>query len=113
MAKHTDMQQLRTAVYHIVSQIPSGAVLTYGDLARLAGQPNHSRQIGRLMAAAPALLHLPCHRVVSAEGRLAPHWPEQSRLLAAEGVKVKTNSKGEKHIDLKIYRWKILGEQAF
>ena len=28
----------------------------------------------------------PCHRVVNHAGRLAPGWPEQAALLAAEGV---------------------------
>ena len=61
---------LREAVYVIVAQIPRGRVLTYGEIARLAGYPNHSRLVGRIMRDAPDG-QLPCHRVVSASGRLA------------------------------------------
>ena len=67
---------LREAVYAIVAQIPRGRVLTYGEIARLAGYPNHSRLVGRIMRDAPDG-QLPCHRVVSASGRLAPHYPAQ------------------------------------
>lgn len=78
---------LREVVYEIVAQIPQGRVLTYGAIARLAGYPNHSRLVGRVMRGAPDG-QLPCHRVVSASGRLAPHFPTQASLLAAEGVKL-------------------------
>lgn len=78
---------LREVVYKIVAQIPQGRVLTYGAIARLAGYPNHSRLVGRIMRDAPNG-QLPCHRVVSATGRLAPHFPTQASLLAAEGVKL-------------------------
>ncbi len=78
---------LREVVYEIVAQIPQGRVLTYGAIARLAGYPNHSRLVGRIMRDAPNG-QLPCHRVVSATSRLAPHFPTQASLLAAEGVKL-------------------------
>ena len=93
---------LREAVYAIVAQIPRGRVLTYGAIARLAGYPNHSRLVGRVMRGAPDGL-LPCHRVVSASGRLAPHFPAQASLLAAEGVRLSPSGK----VPLKTYLWQI------
>lgn len=104
MAKK-DTQQLKTDVYNIVAQIPRGKVLTYGDIARLSGHPNLSRLVGHVLATVPSSLHLPCHRVVNASGRLAPHWPEQRQLLEAEGVVVKTNKVGVAAISLPRYRW--------
>lgn len=104
----TDMQQLRCDICSIVGQIPRGRVLTYGDVARLAGYPNLSRQVGQLLATMPSSLHVPCHRVVNAAGRLAPHWPEQQTLLEAEGVKVEGCKDGSAKIRLKDYRWTIL-----
>ncbi len=83
---------LRETVYEIVAQIPRGRVLTYGAIARLAGYPNHSRLVGRIMLSAPDG-QLPCHRVVSATGRLAPHYPTQAELLASEGVKLSPSGK--------------------
>lgn len=99
MAKK-DTQQLKTDVYNIVAQIPRGKVVTYGDIARLSGHPNLSRLVGHVLATVPSSLHLPCHRVVNASGRLAPHWPEQRQLLEAEGVVVKTNKDGVAAISL-------------
>ena len=94
------IEELRKTVYEIVSQIPRGKVLTYGAIALLAGYPNHSRLVGRIMRDAPDG-QLPCHRVVSATGRLAPHYPAQASLLAAEGVKLSPSGK----VPLKTYLW--------
>lgn len=89
-------------MYEIVAQIPQGKVLTYGAIALLAGYPNHSRLVGRIMRDAPDG-QLPCHRVVSATGRLAPHYPAQAELLAAEGVKLSPSGK----VSLRTYLWMI------
>jgi len=105
---HVAPQQLREEVYNIVAQIPRGRVLTYGDVARLSGYPNHSRLVGRLLSAVPSTLHLPCHRVVNASGRLAPHWPEQQERLEAEGVEVKCGKDNTAKVNLKEYHWKVL-----
>ena len=91
---------LRETVYEIVAQIPQGKVLTYGAIALLAGYPNHSRLVGRIIRDAPDG-QLPCHRVVSATGRLAPHFPTQASLLAAEGVKLSPSGK----VSLRTYLW--------
>lgn len=107
-----DIQQFFADVYDIVAQIPRGKVLSYGDIARLAGWPAHSRLAGRAMAVAPASLHLPCHRVVSAAGRLVPHWPQQAALLAAEGVDVKAGRQGGQYVDMRKYRWAIMDVRA-
>ena len=101
-------QQLRCDIYSIVSQIPFGKVLTYGDIAKLAGRPTLSRQVGHLLSVVPSSLHLPCHRVVNANGRLAPHWPEQRRLLEAEGVAVSSGKDGTAKIRLKAYHWAVM-----
>lgn len=78
-------------VYNIVAQIPFGKVLTYGDIARLAGWQNHSRMVGRALRYCPEELRLPCHRVVNANGGTAPDWHNQADLLKAEGVCFKKN----------------------
>lgn len=96
------VEGLREAVYEIVAQIPQGKVLTYGAIALLAGYPNHSRLVGRIIRDAPDG-QLPCHRVVSATGRLAPHFPTQASLLAAEGVRLSSTGK----VPLKTYLWQI------
>ena len=78
--------QFQSDVYNVVAQIPPGRVLTYGHIARLVGWPSYSRLVGRVMREVPRELALPCHRVVNAQGRTAPTWPQQEQLLRAEGV---------------------------
>lgn len=89
-------------IYSIVGEIPSGKVLTYGEIARLAGKPQYSRMVGQAMCHAPQERHLPCHRVVNSQGRLVPGWQEQEVLLRKEGVTFKLNG----CVDLSKHRWK-------
>lgn len=93
---------LRAEVYDIVRQIPRGQVLTYGRIAVLCGWPNHARLMGRIMRTAPDA-DLPCHRVVNASGRLAPHYPAQASLLTSEGIHLTPSGK----VPLKEYLWII------
>lgn len=90
-----------TKAYRIVENIPSGRVATYGQIALLLGVPQCSRQVGQAMRNAPP--YLPCHRVVNHIGRVAPGWPEQRRLLEAEGVVFKENG----NVDLKHFIWRV------
>lgn len=93
--------RFRRDVYSIVAAIPYGKVLTYGQVALLAGYPNHSRLVGHLLCGATSSVNLPCHRVVNAQGRPAPVWQEQRPLLEAEGVPFKPNG----CVDLSLAQW--------
>jgi methylated-DNA-[protein]-cysteine S-methyltransferase len=57
-------------VYEVANRIPSGKVLTYGEVARAAGSPKASRAVGQAMAKNPFLLLVPCHRVVGGSHKL-------------------------------------------
>jgi len=48
--------------------VPHGEVVTYGELAALAGHPNAQRAAGTFCAHNRLPLIIPCHRVVSAAG---------------------------------------------
>jgi methylated-DNA-protein-cysteine methyltransferase-like protein len=89
-------------VLSAAAEIPRGKVATYGQLARLVGRERNSRLVGRILSHAELYGDYPCHRVVSAAGRLAPSWPEQAELLRAEGVELKANG----CVDLGRYGWK-------
>lgn len=102
MPVQPSIASLRAEVYDIVRQIPHGRVLTYGRIAELCGWPNHSRLVGRIMRTAPDA-QLPCHRVVNASGRLAPHYPAQASLLEAEGVRLTPSGK----VPLREYLWTV------
>lgn len=91
------------AVYDIVSQIPKGKVVTYGEIATLMGQPQKSAHVGVAMKGAFER-GLPCHRVVFSDGGLVPGWPEQAKLLKAEGMVIKKNGK----VDMKQSAWRPL-----
>ena len=95
-------EQLIDQVLTQVALIPRGKVATYGQLAKRIGRPRHARQVGRILGTAPQAVHYPCHRVVTATGRLVPGWAEQARLLAAEGVSLRDPT----HVALKAHQWR-------
>jgi O-6-methylguanine DNA methyltransferase len=49
-------------------QVPRGEVVTYGELAALAGAPGAARAAGSFCARNRLGLFVPCHRVVAADG---------------------------------------------
>lgn len=78
-------------IWDAVAAIPSGCVLNYGAVARLAGLPGRARLVGMALGRAPRRLELPWHRVINAQGRISfPAGSDKGRLqrelLEAEGV---------------------------
>lgn len=57
-------------VYKIVSQIPKGKVVTYGQVSQMAGKKQFARAVGVYMKINPNTPAVPCHRVVSSKGEL-------------------------------------------
>ncbi len=53
---------------HALRAVPRGEVVTYGELAALAGAPGAARAAGTFCARNRLGLFVPCHRVVSAQG---------------------------------------------
>ena len=69
--------------------MPRGEVVSYGELAALAGRPGAARAAGAFCAANRFALVVPCHRVVAAHGiggYGTPGVDVKRRLLALEGV---------------------------
>jgi len=68
--------------------IPRGEVVTYGELAELAGAPRAARAAGSFCARSHLSIFVPCHRVVAADG-LGSYGSYgldyKRRLLALEG----------------------------
>lgn len=88
-------------ILSVVSEIPSGKVATYGQIARLIGREKNARLVGRVLREADRYGDYPCHRVVNHCGRTAPGWPEQAFLLLEEGVSFLDNGR----VNLKACRW--------
>lgn len=101
-----DREKFQQEIYTIVSAIPRGRVVSYGQIAYLMGKPQCSRMVGYALHHAPESLHLPCYRVVNSQGRLVPGWPEQKTLLENEGVKFKKNN----CVDMQHFQWNFTEE---
>ena len=50
-------------VYAASRSVPTGAMVTYGELAARAGSPGAARAVGQAMARNPFFVVVPCHRV--------------------------------------------------
>ena len=77
--------QLR--VWAALRTIPPGQTRSYGELARMVGNPAAVRAVARSCAVNPVSLAVPCHRVVGADGGLTGYrWgvPRKAALLARE-----------------------------
>lgn len=90
-------------VYDLVDRIPSGTVITYGDIAKMLGRPRAARFVGYAMNAVCDTDNRPWHRVTFADGRLWDgQWAAvQRKMLKAEGVGFTKDGL----IDVKKYRW--------
>ncbi len=87
MSKEPDF---KARVNELVRQIPKGRVMTYGQIAALAGSPRGARVVGGIAHFGD--LELPWQRVVNKAGGLASGYPGgkegHKRALEAEGLEV-------------------------
>lgn len=92
-------------VYAIVSGIPYGKVMTYGDIAGLAGHAYAARQVGGLAHFGPT--ELPWHRVVNRKGEMTSGYyggkVGQRSVLEAEGVQFADNFQ---IVNFDLLRWR-------
>lgn len=99
------MQPFTERVIRIIQQIPAGKVMTYGQIARLAGNSRAARQVARILHSMSRTYHLPWHRVVNVRGQIAikdyETYEEQIRNLQMEGVEVSS----EGRVDLHTYQY--------
>ncbi len=77
--------------WRALRKVPFGCVVSYGDLARMAGRPGAARAVGGAMGANPLPIVVPCHRVIASGGRIGGfgcglEW--KRFLLGLEGVKI-------------------------
>jgi methylated-DNA-protein-cysteine methyltransferase-like protein len=79
------MNERDQRIIDVIRSLREGEVVTYGDIADVAGYPRMSRLVGRILAVTDD--DLPWWRVVNSAGRLVPGSErEQAALLSAEGV---------------------------
>ena len=89
--KKTEEGNWHQSVWKVVSEIPSGHVLTYGEVARLSGMPRAARRVSQALRRAPGDLNVPWHRVINSQGKISfpedsTGWLRQKDRLEEEGV---------------------------
>jgi AraC family transcriptional regulator of adaptative response/methylated-DNA-[protein]-cysteine methyltransferase len=72
-------------VWEALLRIPKGCVLSYGDVARLAGEPHGARAVGTAVALNPIAYLIPCHRVIRSSGAFGEYRWGQERKMAILG----------------------------
>jgi methylated-DNA-protein-cysteine methyltransferase-like protein len=95
----------RERVYEIVRRIPTGRVMTYGQIADILGEGYTPRTVGYAMHAADEE-SVPWQRVINSQGacstgRVVLPPDKQQRMLEAEGIKFDARAR----CDLRQYRW--------
>jgi AraC family transcriptional regulator of adaptative response/methylated-DNA-[protein]-cysteine methyltransferase len=72
-------------VWQALLAIPAGALVSYADLAAYIGSPRALRAVGSAVGANPVAFLIPCHRVISAGGKIHRYrWgAERKRLILA------------------------------
>lgn len=68
MRKMTDLSK---RIVDIIKSIPRGKVLSYGDVAALAGAPGAARQVSWLLRTQTEKYNLPWFRVINSKGRIS------------------------------------------
>lgn len=91
-------------VVHIIKNIPSGKVCTYGYIAEMAGNPRGARQVAWILHSSSQKYDLPWHRVINSKGKISlkgDKYKMQKQLLEKEGVIFDSNDV----IDFEQYLW--------
>ena len=94
-----------TLIFTVIGSIPIGCVASYGQVAALAGYPQNSRLVGRLLKMMPNDSSIPWHRVVNSQGKISfpegsEKYQEQREKLLSEGVNFKSGK-----VNMKLHRW--------
>ena len=81
--------EFRLKVWKILSEIPYGQTLTYGEIASRISPKMSAQAVGGAVGHNPIAILIPCHRVLGANGRLTGYAGGKDRkieLLKIEGI---------------------------
>tara|TARA_R110001583_G_scaffold11613_13_gene52288 strand:+ start:10136 stop:10435 length:300 start_codon:yes stop_codon:yes gene_type:complete len=90
------MDEFAQNIYTILSYLGEGKLTTYGQLAKQAGFPHHSRHVGKILARLPKDSRLPWFRVVNSQGKISligDAFIRQKTLLEKEGIEITEQGK--------------------
>lgn len=88
------MMDFIDSVLFLTSQIPSGSVTTYREIAKCLGNVRLSRAVGNALNRNPNPVEIPCHRVILSNGNVGGFSrgvKEKIRLLRKEGILIENN----------------------
>ena len=67
--------EFQLSVWHKLQEIPYGATVSYGDIAKRIDKPKAVRAVGAANGRNPIPIIVPCHRVIRKDGDLGGyHW---------------------------------------
>lgn len=81
------LTKFQEKVYNVVKKVPKGKVLSYKEVAKLAGSPRASRAVGNALNRNP-FKEVPCHRVIRSDGKIGGYargTAEKVKILKREG----------------------------
>lgn len=99
-------QEMAQMILAVVAQIPYAQVATYGQVARLAGLPQHARLVGRVLSHLDADTDIPWYRVINAQAKISLNKLDQQgqniqqQKLMQEGIVLRGD-----RVNLKCYQW--------
>ena len=98
----TKTEKAQALVWQIVFAIPKGKVATYGQIATMAGLPEQSRMVGRILSRLPKGSKIPWHRVINSQGKISnPNPSRQQQRLEADGITLVNGC-----VQLTLHQWK-------
>ncbi|HSR63779.1 MAG TPA: methylated-DNA--[protein]-cysteine S-methyltransferase [Gammaproteobacteria bacterium] len=74
--------RFQVRVWQALLKVPSGSLVSYGQLARAIGQPDAARAVGSAVASNPVAYLIPCHRVIRETGVIGNYRWGQTRKKA-------------------------------
>ncbi len=83
-------------VWEALLKIPQGQLLSYGDIAKMIGQPKSARAVGSAIGKNPIAYVIPCHRVIRETGIIGQYrWGEvrKSTMIAWDAAQSVKNEK--------------------
>jgi len=97
---------LFSEILALIAQVPRGKVVSYGQVARMAGRPGAARMVGWALHAVPRGDSVPWQRVLNSGGGISPRAGVaevalQRRLLETEGIRFDTRGR----VDLARFGW--------
>ncbi|WP_189575469.1 MGMT family protein [Marinobacter zhanjiangensis] len=100
--EHTREQK----IWQVVLAVPAGRVVSYGQVADMAGLGRQARFVGRALGMLPAGHSVPWFRVIRNTGQIAfppgsDTFEQQKALLMNEGVEVING-----RVSMKRFRWR-------